>query len=252
LEIADELRSYWDEDAVTYNSAANLAAGHFITSPAERAAWTRVFESQLPRPPARLLDVGAGTGFLSLMLARLGYSVTALDISSGMLEKLEESARLQGLEIETVQGTADSPPDGTFDGVVERLLLWTLPDPGLALERWREACPSGRLLCIEGIWGAADPLERPRERLRQRLRRWRRQPTEHHGSYSRELNRALPLTGRTSPERVVEAVEGSAWGPASLERLRDVEWAILMALDPVERMLGVPGQFLVSAGQLSG
>jgi hypothetical protein len=47
---------------------------------------------------------------------------------------------------------------------------------------------------------------------------------------------------------VVAAVEGSAWGPASLERLRDVEWTILMALDPVERMLGVPGQFLISAG----
>jgi hypothetical protein len=182
------------------------------------------------------------------MLARLGHRVTALDISSGMLGKLEESARTHGLEIETVQGSADSPPDGPFDAVVERLLLWTLPEPGRALDRWREVCPNGRLLCVEGIWAAADPLERPKERLRQRLRRWRRQPTEHHGSYSRELNRALPLTGRTSPERVVAAVEGSAWGPASLERLRDVEWTILMALDPVERMLGVPGQFLISAG----
>ena len=44
----------------------------------------------LPPPPARVLDVGAGTGALSLPLARLGYQVTALDISPGMLERLRE------------------------------------------------------------------------------------------------------------------------------------------------------------------
>lgn len=94
------------------------------------------------RIPARVLDAGAGTGFLSLLLAGQGYQVTAMDLSPGMLEVLRAKAAGLGLEVQAVQADAVSPPDGPFDAVVERHLLWTLPDPGAALAAWRKAAPA--------------------------------------------------------------------------------------------------------------
>ncbi|MHB1536288.1 MAG: class I SAM-dependent methyltransferase, partial [Acidimicrobiales bacterium] len=117
---ADEIRSYWDADAATYDDATN----HRPTSPAERAAWAGALSRLLPSAPARVLDCGAGTGFLSLLAARLGHQVTALDLSGAMLERLRERADGEGLEIDVREGSATEPPPGPFDVVMERHLLW--------------------------------------------------------------------------------------------------------------------------------
>ncbi len=42
-----------------------------------------------PRASGRALDVGAGSGFQSIPLARLGYSVTAVDLSRKLLQELD-------------------------------------------------------------------------------------------------------------------------------------------------------------------
>jgi S-adenosylmethionine-dependent methyltransferase len=49
----------------------------------------------LPKPPARVLDVGGGAGHQSFPLAQAGYEVTLLDPSAAMLAKAEQ--RLQKL-----------------------------------------------------------------------------------------------------------------------------------------------------------
>lgn len=52
---------------------------------------------------ARVLDIGCGPGTLSLPLARAGADVTALDISTGMLDRLRETAQNEGLRINAVE-----------------------------------------------------------------------------------------------------------------------------------------------------
>ena len=243
MEVLESVRSYWDEDAATYDRAP----GHGARSPAERAAWSAVLARHLPAPPARVLDVGAGTGFLSLLAARLGHRVTALDLSAGMLSRLRRAAADHRVEVDAVEGAADVPPPGPFDAVMERHVLWTLPDPGGALEAWRDAAPSGRLLVFEGLWGRADPLERIRQQAREALRRLRREPPHHHAPYDPSVRARLPFAPGTRPDDVVEAVTAAGWGPAFIERLRDIEWARLLSLGPVDRLLGVTPQFLVTA-----
>src|SRR5437867_9141382 len=50
-------------------------------------------------PPAgEALDLGCGEGRNSLLLARYGYHVHAIDASSQGIQKLEKYARLQGLD----------------------------------------------------------------------------------------------------------------------------------------------------------
>jgi len=118
-----EVRRFWDDDAAVYDSSPS----HYPRRPQEQAAWAAALRRLLPEPPARVLDVGAGTGFLSLLLAAQGYRITALDLSPGMLGRLRAKAADRELQIETVEGDATHPPDGPYDAVVERHLLWTLP-----------------------------------------------------------------------------------------------------------------------------
>jgi SAM-dependent methyltransferase len=236
------LRSYWDADARTYDRVPE----HGAWSPGERAAWAAALRRWLP-PQGRILDAGAGTGFLSLAAARLGYRVTALDISGGMLARLEGAAAREGLEIETVRAAASEPPPGPFDAIVERLVLWTLPDAIPTLAAWREISP--RLLAFEGVWGQRDYLEGLRRRGRETLRRLRRLEPEHHAPYGAELRSRLPLASGPSPSDIVAIVEESGWPAPRLERLRDIEWARLMAMSPLDRLLGVTPEYVVVAGE---
>src|SRR5271156_3144930 len=93
-QIIGDIRTYWNEDAATYD----LAAQHRPRSPFVMAAWTAALERLLPPPPGRVLDCGAGTGFLSLIAARLGHRVTALDLSPPMLAQLSRAASAEGLD----------------------------------------------------------------------------------------------------------------------------------------------------------
>jgi SAM-dependent methyltransferase len=238
----DEIRTFWDADAATYDNSR----GHSARSPAVLAAWTAALARLLPPAPSRILDAGAGTGFLSLIAARLDYEVTALDLSPGMLGALESAARNEGLHIEIVVGSADEPPEG-FDAVMERHLLWTLPDPAAALGAWRRAAPQGRLVLVESLWGRVDPVERIRASARHGIRRLRHEPPDHHGSYSDSLRRTLPLAGGTSPSRLVEMAGEQGWRRPRLGRLRDIEWAERCELPIPERIIGVPPRFAVVA-----
>jgi len=53
-----------------------------------------------------ILDVGAGTGRVTLDLARHGHEVVALDLDPALLAVLDERARAEGLRVETVVADA--------------------------------------------------------------------------------------------------------------------------------------------------
>jgi SAM-dependent methyltransferase len=245
-DLTEAVRSYWDLDAKTYDGSAS----HHPRTAAEQAAWSASLRRLLPSPPAKVLDAGAGTGFVSILLARQGYTVTALDLAPGMLARLQEKARDADLEVQTIEGDATDPPRDNFDAVVERHLLWTLPDPGAALNGWHEAAPGGRLVLLEGLWGAQGGYGgQLRSTCQALLRRVRGEGPDHHAEYDPEVRARLPLGSGATPERLVTLVESSTWGAARLERLWDVEWATRQALPTsLDRLIGVAPRFAVVAG----
>lgn len=238
MSVHDEIRQWWDDDAATYD------ATHRPRSAAEQAAWTAVLGALLPAPPARVLDCGAGTGLLSLSAGSLGHDVTAVDLSGRMLSHLARSAEDRGLRVRTVEGRADQVPSPPYDAVMERHLLWTLPNPEATLGAWRAATvPGGRLILLGVV---SEPPAR--RRARRWIDRWNRRPPRHHGEYPASLRAALPLArGGMSPSRFAELAEQAGWEAPQLLRLADVEWAEKLSLPAAERMLGTPARFAVVA-----
>lgn len=129
--------------------------GHGLRIDVERQAWLAFLESLFP--PERsltILDVGCGTGFLSLLLAEQGHSLVGLDLTEGMLEVLRRQAKARDLEVTTVRGDAEDPPSGlgSFDVVVSRHVLWTLLRPQQAVRAWAALVkPGGRVVAIDGL-----------------------------------------------------------------------------------------------------
>jgi SAM-dependent methyltransferase len=243
-DVSPEIRQFWDEDAATYDRSPT----HHPVRPQEQAAWAGALRRLLPDPPASVLDVGAGTGFLSLLLAAQGYQVTALDLSPRMLAELRTKAGRLGLEVETVEADALHPPAGDYRAVVERHLLWTLPDPVAALAAWRAAAPRARLVLVEGSWGTVTGTDRLRARARNLASRIRGTEPGHHGQYSEEVVSALPHAGGLRPGAAIDLVRAGGWGQARLTRLRDVEWAMVEGRGLLDELLGTHPRWAVVAG----
>ncbi|GAA1267118.1 methyltransferase domain-containing protein [Saccharothrix xinjiangensis] len=146
-------RRFWDDQAAAFDEEPD----HGLRSPAVRQAWADLLLPLLPPAPASVADLGCGTGSLSALVAGAGYEVRGLDLSGRMVE----AARAKAPGVEFRQGDASAPPwpPGTFDVVLARHVLWALPDPAAALERWRALLkPGGRLLLVEGRWSTGAGL----------------------------------------------------------------------------------------------
>jgi ubiquinone/menaquinone biosynthesis C-methylase UbiE len=96
-----------------------------------------------------VLEVGAGTGLVTLPLARHGLPVQALDVSLGMLQRLVHKARKGGLRVPAVVGDATRLPfrDDSVDGVAMRHVLHLVSNWEAALaEVARIVRPEGRFV----------------------------------------------------------------------------------------------------------
>ena len=104
-----------------------------------------------PKPTERILDVAAGTGTVSRILADFGAEVTALDFSEGMIA---EGIRRHGdhPRIDFIQGDATELPfdDDTFDATTVSFGLRNVQRPERALaEMYRVTKPGGRIVICE-------------------------------------------------------------------------------------------------------
>jgi SAM-dependent methyltransferase len=103
-----------------------------------------VLSRVLPKPPARILDVGGATGVYAGPLAAAGYDVCVID---PLPEHVETAGHLPG--VTAIVGDARRLPaeDATADAVLLLGPLYHLDDPADRVTAWREAArvarPSG-------------------------------------------------------------------------------------------------------------
>jgi ubiquinone/menaquinone biosynthesis C-methylase UbiE len=148
--VKQNVAAHWGRRAAHFDEDF----GHSIRTQEERTAWDRVFALAVGGGAnLAALDVGCGTGFLSLELAARGHSVTGIDFAPEMLALAKAKAAEAGAAIRFEEADAEHLPfaAASFDLVVTRHVLWTLPHPEAAIDEWiRVLRPGGRLAVIDG------------------------------------------------------------------------------------------------------
>jgi SAM-dependent methyltransferase len=125
-------------------------------------------------PPARVLEVGCGPGWLSIELADRGFEVTGLDLDPAMIERAQANAE------RVSAGRADAPRptflvgdvaalpflEVSFDLVVSTFSMhhWSDRHAGLA-DIWRVVRPGGRILIWDLRPGAVPFHSKSRRRV---------------------------------------------------------------------------------------
>ena len=146
----EQIRQYWN----------SRAEGYTLSNREELEDEHRIFlwEQQIRRALngricRHVLDVGCGPGFFSVLLARLGYEVTAVDYTENMLAEARKNAAHYGVEIDFRRMDAQKLDfeDGIFDLVISRNVLWNLEQPEQAYREWlRVLKPNGTVMNFDG------------------------------------------------------------------------------------------------------
>jgi len=155
-ELTRDARALWDVEAETFDDEPH----HSLDDPLMRSVWWDVLEPVVPAPPALVVDLGCGTGSLSVLLAERGHSVIGVDVSPVMLARAREKAERAGVDVAFVVGDAATPPVVGIDLVVTRHVVWALQDIPAALDTWFSLlAPGGRLVLVEGRWHTGAGIE---------------------------------------------------------------------------------------------
>lgn len=108
--------------------------------------------SKLPRPPARILECGCGTGWLSYFLAKRGYSVTGQDVSEEALELARSNPPFAETgDVEFICSDFEGLDlDNEYDAVIFYSSLHHAEDElGAIRSAYKALKPGGVLLTIE-------------------------------------------------------------------------------------------------------
>jgi SAM-dependent methyltransferase len=149
--MATDVERFWDAQASRFDEEPD----HGLRAPEVRACWRELLLSVLPPAPARVADLGCGTGSITVLLASEGYDVHGLDLSGAMVAAARAKVAETGVLARLQQGDAAFPPwePSSFDVVFARHVLWALPDPAAVVGRWTGLLrPGGRLVLVEGLW----------------------------------------------------------------------------------------------------
>ena len=199
MRVKELVRQHWNRRAADFD----LEASHGLLTDAQARAWRRLVADLAGAVPLDVLDIGCGTGFLSLLFAAERHRVTGVDVAPTMLARAREKAAARGLAISFIEADVETLdlPAASQDLIVERHVIWTLPHPEIALDAWRRLLrPGGRLILIEGHWG----------------------PDERREEYN-QIHDRLPLFGGQPETEMAALVRAHGFAPVSVEPLMDPE-----------------------------
>ncbi len=155
--LIKENRAYWLQRAAGYSEVNKEEL-----SGVQRSNWTSFLTNEISeafpeKEPSEIsiIDIGAGPGFISIILAEAGYKVTAFDFADTMLEEAKTNAKDLAELIQFIQGDAmdTSLAPESYDVVISRNLTWNLPRPDNAYREWlRILKKNGLMMVFDANW----------------------------------------------------------------------------------------------------
>ncbi len=105
----------------------------------------------------KVLDVGCGTGFSSLLLAYSGHEVVAIDNNEAMIVEAEKTAEELGMSDKITfllkDAEANEFLEGSFDAVVSKHAFWLFDNPEKVYANWYKILKQGGcVLNIDANW----------------------------------------------------------------------------------------------------
>ena len=210
--INQQNHAYWTDRASGYSEVNQEELAGI-----QKKTWSDLLDREIrdhfkigetQRSRIRILDIGAGPGFLSVILCEQGYQVTAADYAETMLEEAKQNAGTLAEKICFRREDAMnlSFPKATFDVVLSRNLTWNLPDPQRAYEEWlRVLKHNGLLLIFDANWYAYLKDEDKRKAYENDRQIVKEQGYEDYNigegfDIMEEIAKDLPLTGIIRPQ----------------------------------------------------
>ncbi|MGF1663885.1 MAG: class I SAM-dependent methyltransferase [Kineosporiaceae bacterium] len=145
-----------DARALSFGERAAAYEAHRPGYPPEVVRWLL----EPAGAAARVLDVGAGTGKLTRVVAAAGHAVTGVDPDPGMLAELRTAVP----GVRTLEGTGEAIPvdDGAVDAVTVAQAWHWMDHPAAAAEFARVLRPGG---VVGLVWNVLDPEDAMARRL---------------------------------------------------------------------------------------
>ena len=140
-QAATEGRDYWERHAKRYDRATR-----FLAKPVPRML---EFATDALRGSGRVLEVAAGTGLVTTVLAPVVRELVATDYADAMVHQLEahvRDANLSNVTCEQADLYALRFDDASFDGVIAANVLHLVPDLERALVSLRRVLRPGGVL----------------------------------------------------------------------------------------------------------
>jgi len=220
-EIKSAIIRKWDRDAEYYDTHVS----HGIQTLEEKELWADLFRELISSGSQDVLDVGCGTGAMALILAEMGHAVRGIDLSEGMMDVGRKKAEALGVSVDFSRGDAESLSfeDDTFDVVINRHLLWTLPHPNQALSEWKRVVrPGGTVIVVDGLWDDGSLSTKFRQSLGRCLSRIFNPDTRGASGYSGELSGSLPNVGGVSMEEARSLFANAGFSGISVKKLHAI------------------------------
>ena len=152
MNLVDRIENYWSKRSDDF---FDLRIEELKSD--KRQLWQDEIIANLPdKEHLKILDVGCGPGFFSVILSSLGHDVIGIDLTESMIQKADEIADILDYDIDFRVMNAQELDfgDEEFDVVISRNLTWTLPDIEKAYKEWyRVLKKDGVLLNFDADYG---------------------------------------------------------------------------------------------------
>lgn len=213
------IRDFWNKSSHHYDTYF----GHGLRYNEEKQAWLAFLKGAVGTAPLKILDAGAGTGFLALLLAELGHEVVAVDLAEGMLNEGKKKAAELRLTVDWRLGDIEALEFNAnhFDVVISRHVFWTITNHRTALLEWKRVLKGGgKVVILDARWGNNGVMQGVRRNIRNLCKVLRGKE-----QWLKKYEQVRPLLacyGGAPPGMVARQVTAAGFDQAAVALLHDI------------------------------